>query len=138
MKIGIFTILIAFLLAAGFPLSGMAGPAVDTDNDTHPDSVDNCVLVKNGVAEGVDQCDTDNDGYGNACDADTNNDFVIGVPDFTTFSNEFQTSGPPGTILSDFNCDGAVGVPDFTTFSNTFQGTPGPSGLSCAGTTPCN
>jgi hypothetical protein len=85
-----------------------------------------------------DQCDTDQDGYGNACDADTDNDYVVGIVDFTTFANEFQSSGAPGSIVSDFDCDGTVSIADFTTFSNSFQGTPGPSGLSCAGVIPCN
>ena len=125
-------LILGFALA--IPISGSAGPVCESfDNDSICDQLDNCVLIANDS-----QCDTDNDGYGNACDADLTNDYVVGVPDFTTFANEFQSSGAPGSIASDFNCDGVVGVPDFTTFSSSFQGTPGPSGLSCAGVIPCN
>ena len=124
-------LILGFALA--IPLSVAAGPQPHDDNDTIPSFLDNCIFVTNES-----QCDTDQDGYGNACDADTNNDYVVGIVDFTTFVSEFQSSGPPGSIVSDFTCDGFVGVPDFTTYSNSFQGTPGPSGLSCAGTIPCN
>jgi len=137
MKIGVFTIMVAFLLAAGFPLVGMAGPAPDADNDTVADSVDNCVLVPNG-ATGNNQCDSDQDGYGNSCDADTTNDFIVGIPDFGTFTATFNNTGSPDAGRADTNCDGIVGIPDFGTFTARFNGTPGPSGKPCAGTIPCN
>ena len=40
----------------------------DTDGDGINDDADNCTLIPN------DACDTDRDGYGNACDADCDND----------------------------------------------------------------
>jgi hypothetical protein len=119
----------AFLLAAGIPFAAMSGTVPDTDGDTVPDASDNCVLVPNA---GALFCDTDQDGYGNACDCDTNNDGVVGGPDFGTFTVEY---GGPG--LADTNCDGVVGGPDFGTFTATYGGAVGPSGFSCAGTIPC-
>ena len=138
MKVGVLAILMAFLLAAGIPFGAMAGTAVDTDGDTLPDASDNCTLVPNAAVDQplgaiASQCDTDQDGYGNACDPDVNNDGIVGIPDFTTFSNGFNGTDP----LLDFTCDDIVGIPDFTTFSNMFNGPPGPSGLSCAGTITC-
>ena len=130
MKVGALAILMAFLLAAGIPFAAMSGTILDTDGDTVPDVSDNCLLVKN--APPLD-CDADLDGYGNACDPDVNNDGIVGIPDFTTFSNGFNGTDP----LLDFTCDGIVGIPDFTTFSNMFNEPPGPSGLSCAGTITC-
>jgi len=111
MKVSILTILMAFLLAAGIPFGTLAGPALDTDSDTIPDTADNCDLVPNAAAGQpvgalVSQCDTDQDGYGNACDPDVNN-------------------------------DGVIGGPDFSPISGNFGGAPGTSGLSCAGTIPC-
>ena len=41
----------------------------DSDNDGVVDELDNCDLIPN-----PDQLDTDNDGSGNACDADDDND----------------------------------------------------------------
>ena len=42
---------------------GPGGAPIDTDNDTVPDTMDNCPLVAN-----ADQIDTDGDTLGNACD----------------------------------------------------------------------
>jgi hypothetical protein len=115
----------------------MAGPGVDTDNDTVIDSLDNCILAPNVVGNGasVHQCDSDNDGYGNACDPDTNNDNIVGIPDFGDFTANFPSSGPAPHTVADLNCDGVVGIPDFGPFTATFTGSgvPGPSGLPCAG-----
>lgn len=55
-----------FALAAGECNAGITAPPppADTDLDTIPDSIDNCVFDQN-----VDQIDTDGDGQGDACDA---------------------------------------------------------------------
>jgi Thrombospondin type 3 repeat len=133
MKVGVLGIMVSFLLAAGLPLAVLAGtPAIDTDNDTVVDTLDNCVNTPNA---GALFCDTDQDGYGNACDADTNNDGIIGGPDFGSFTSNFGATGPN---VADLNCDQVVGGPDFGKFTASFGGAPGPSGLSCAGTIPCN
>jgi hypothetical protein len=108
----------------------------DTDNDAVPDSRDNCLQVRNGPGDGQDQCDTDGDGYGNTCDGDFNQDNIVGIPDFGTLIQTFGDTGHP-VNATDLNCDEIVGIPDFGTFSGLFGNSPGPSGLSCAGTTPC-
>jgi Thrombospondin type 3 repeat len=125
----------ALLVAALAPAAwaGVAGQcgdgAIDSDNDTVPYCLDNCVTVPNAS-----QCDTDEDGYGNACDADTNNDGIVGGPDFGAFTASF---GASGANVADLNCDGIVGGPDFGTFTSSFGKPPGPSGLPCAGAIPC-
>ena len=141
MKVSILTALMAFLLAAGIPFGTLAGPVLDTDSDTVPDSADNCDLVPNGaVGEPVGslfaQCDTDQDGYGNACDADVNNDGGVGNPDYLPITNNFgqPTAAYPG---ADVNCDGGIGNPDYLPITNGFGTAPGSSGLSCAETIPC-
>ena len=117
-----------------------AGPIID-DGDTVPDSVDNCLNVANGrpgepPGALVAQCDTDQDGYGNACDPDINNDGIVGGPDYGPITASFGDPGHP-TNPADVNCDGVVGGPDYGPVTQKFGGAPGPSGLSCAGTIPC-
>jgi hypothetical protein len=136
--------LLTAIIAGATP--GMTGAGVhsdpcglesDIDNDTVPWCVDNCPLVRNGFFEAPNnQCDTDGDGYGNACDFDINNDFVVGGPDFACFTANFGKTGHP-LVACDSNCDGTVGGPDFGLFTATFGQSVGPSGLSCARTTPC-
>ena len=106
----------------------------DTDEDGICDTVDNCTEAANAT-----QTDSDLDGYGNACDPDSNNDGLIGGPDHNAFALAFGTlCGEPGFDPAlDFNEDCAIGGPDFTTFRAHFGEAPGPSALTCAGTVPC-
>lgn len=96
---------------------------VDADSDGIEDAVDNCTLVANSA-----QVDTDSDGYGNACDADFNNDCVINFVDIAAFSNEFLGSN----ALFDLNNDGVVNFLDFIFISDAFLLAPGP-GLGACG-----
>jgi hypothetical protein len=140
MKLGALTIFMAFLLAAGIPFGAFAGTVPDQDGDTVADDVDNCLTDPNGAPGQpagalMAQCDTDQDGYGNACDPDVSNDGVVGGPDYGPVTAIFGVSGL--LIASDVNCDGVVGGPDYGPITANFGGAPGPSGLSCAGTPPC-
>jgi hypothetical protein len=50
-------------------------------------------------------------------------------------------NGSPTSRGTDLNCDGSVNANDFTRFfvpKFRSNATPGPSGLACAGTVPCN
>jgi hypothetical protein len=82
------------------------------DCDGVPDNIDNCSDVPNGIPGQptgalVAQCDTDQDGYGNACDPDINNDGTIGGPDFSPISGNF--GGAPGP--SGLSCAGTILCP---------------------------
>ncbi len=99
------------------------GMSVDTDGDGVDDSADNCVEAPN-----ADQTDTDGDGYGNACDADVNNDCVVNVIDLGILRTGFFGTDP----LLDFNGDGVVNVTDLGLMRVSFFGTPGPSGIGGA------
>ena len=105
------------------------------DFDRVPDEWDNCLVEPNPT-----QTDCDWDGYGNACDADFNNDNAVGAPDFNVLANSFLSFDGDENFEAcvDCNDDGAIGAPDFNCLANQFLGSPGPSGLDCAGTIPCH
>jgi hypothetical protein len=98
------------------------GEVMDTDGDGVGDDVDNCTLVAN-----ANQRDTNNDGYGNRCDADLNDDGLTNTLDFGLFKQAFGSTGPG--IHADFNGDERVNTLDFGLFKQMFGKPPGPSGL---------
>ena len=132
-------IMLVSLFAFGLALNANAGSLVDTDSDLVPDEFDNCLTLANGPGEGSNQVDSDQDGYGNACDADYDNDALneVNTIDFGIFLAAF-TGGP--TTVTDHDGDGSTTTVDFATFLGAFQSDApqvGPSGLACAGTVPC-
>jgi hypothetical protein len=91
--------------------------APDSDGDGIPDGADNAYLTAN-----PDQRDTDGDGYGNAADADFNNDGVVNSQDRALFNAAY---GSTGNSAYDMNGDGVVNSQDRAAFSRRF-GTSGP------------
>ncbi len=79
-------------------------PTGDRDRDSVPDFYDNCAATPN-----FEQADTDNDGYGNVCDCDLNNDGSVNQSDFIKFRSYWGTDDE----IADFNGDGAVSQSDF-------------------------
>jgi len=106
----------------------------DNDGDGLADRDDNCFETPNPG-----QCDTDLDGYGNACDADYNDDLTVGISDFSWYRDHFELipGDPDFDPDLDSNCDGVIGVPDFNLLRATFGKSVGPSGRWCAGSPPC-
>jgi hypothetical protein len=102
------------------------GDQKDSDGDGVPDYLDNCVAVPN-----PDQLDSDGDGYGNACDADLNNDGIVNSLDLGLFKKAFGTADadPDLKAAADFNGDGRVNSLDLGLFKKMFGKPPGPSGL---------
>jgi hypothetical protein len=135
MKVGVLAMMFACLLVVGIPLTSMAGPLPDMDSDTILDKDDNCKLVPQTI--GVNDCDTDSDGYGNMCDCDYDQNNGCGGSDFALFRPQFGASVPPAAAELDQDCNLGVGGSDFALFRVVFGGQPGPSGLSCAGTVTC-
>ena len=84
------------------------------------DSVDNCITFFNPK-----QVDTDGDGFGNACDADLNNDCIVNVQDLGEIKLVFYTSDAD----ADFNGDGVVNTIDLGIMKLGFYEPPGPSGV---------
>jgi len=93
----------------------------DLDGDAVADDVDNCKLKYN-----ANQLDTDGDNYGNACDADFNNDGIVNSFDIGLFKTMFMVTG---TSEADINGDGIVNSLDLGLFKRMFFQAPGPSGL---------
>ncbi|MFK8015586.1 MAG: hypothetical protein AB8G17_09115 [Gammaproteobacteria bacterium] len=109
---------VVFLLTAGtFSMSA------DTDGDGVFDSGDNCINTVN-----VDQRDSNGDGFGNACDADLNNDCVVAAADLGLFRSLFFSADED----ADFNGDGVVSTFDLGLMRKLFFAAPGPSGLDTA------
>lgn len=100
----------------------IASGGADVDADGLPDAADNCTVVAN-----PDQRDTDQDGYGNICDADLDNSSgIVNFSDLALFRAAF------GSADADADFDGSGGIVNFTDlarFRLLFGQSPGPSGL---------
>jgi hypothetical protein len=94
----------------------------DTDADSIRDNVDNCTLQSN-----LDQRDTNQDGFGNICDADFNGTGIVDPADFSILRSRFGRAGFPD---QDINGNGVVDPFDFSKFKSMFGKSPGPSGAA--------
>jgi len=122
-------------LFIGVPFAASAGPAPDQDGDGQPNVVDNCSLLAQVPTYAAQGCDTQQDGFGNICDGDFNEDLAVDGGDFAIFSPDFIAGNDLSGTGTDMNCDLTVDGGDFAIFSAIFSGpgVPGPSGLACAG-----
>lgn len=126
----------AALLTLVLAMNSGAGTVAcsDIDSDGVCDTDDNCVAIANPA-----QSDGDSDGYGEACDKDTNNDCSHTVIDLTSIIPELgYVEGADSPY--DVNLDGAVTVIDITSIIPVL-GTPHPAGsgkacASCGGSEP--
>jgi len=109
----------------------------DTDADTVIDGQDNCVLVANTNQANANAEEDDDvtsyppaDHYGDACDADINNDGLVNTSDFFSYFRpcfSSATFNSPECATSDFDGNGAVNTADFFGyFLPQFGGEPGP------------
>lgn len=94
---------------------------VDTDSDGVQDEEDNCTLVGN-----ADQRDSNDDGYGNVCDADFNNDGIVNFGDLAYFKSVFGSNDAD----ADMDGDGTVAFGDLAALKSYFLMSPGPSGVA--------
>ena len=106
-------------------LSGEGGASVvfgrfDTDDDGIEDLEDNCTGVANRS-----QRDTDDDGFGNACDGDLDNDCLIDPDDVAIMKSRFFTDDED----ADLNGDGNVNFIDLGIVKMSYFQPPGPSGV---------
>jgi hypothetical protein len=136
MKVGVLATMIFGALIA-FPMASFAGLAPDDDSDGIPNVLDKCRLDSRNVTL---SCDRDQDGYANICDGDFNQSNSVNSTDYTMFFVGDAGSGMDSGRGTDMNCSGGVNSTDYSMFfvPQASQGTPGPSGMACAGTIPCN
>ncbi len=93
---------------------GTLGVPVNTDGDSVLDRDDNCIWVEN-----QDQRDTNGDGFGNACDADLNDDSRTDLADVLAIQEVLFGTDPH----ADFDNDGRVDFKDLAAMK-TMIGTP--------------
>lgn len=109
----------------------------DFDGDGVKDNDDDCVFQPNGPlvpdAGGNVQWDTDNDGYGNLCDGDLNNDGSTNTLDLNLYKASHRTSVGDANYNAnaDFNGDGTINTLDLNIYKELHRKPPGPS---CCGT----
>ncbi len=93
----------------------------DTDGDGVADGDDNCLLIAN-----PDQHDSNDDGFGNICDPDLNNDNVVNFADLALMKPAFLSTDPD----ADLTGDGVVNFSDLALLKSYFLESPGPSGVA--------
>jgi len=127
-----FTLPLLNLEAAVLDAQLYSSQLEDSDSDGVYDNNDNCIFVANGPditdLGGNSQRDTNGDGYGNACDADLNNDGIVNWYDGVFFYYMQNNNNPD----ADFNGDGIVDDLDKAILiaTSALNQPPGPSGLN--------
>jgi len=106
----------------------------DTDSDGVGDADDDCILAENSS-----QLDSNQDGYGNACDSDFDDDGTVSATDYAMLIGAWEaTVGSSGYAPAlDSDGDGAISASDYAQLIQAWEQPPGPSGLGCAGSPPC-
>jgi uncharacterized sulfatase len=129
----------ALLLAVCLGLAARADAAgcpdgADRDGDGICDHADNCRELAN-----PDQSDAELDGFGDACDADHDQDGRVGARDFSLLRGAWGAISIDARYRRalDSDGDGSVGPGDLRDLQRRFGRAPGPSGLACAGAAPC-
>ena len=108
---------------------------MDSDGDGVCDLVDNCLTRPNPM-----QVDSDEDGFGNMCDADYDNNAFVNYWDRFRLASAIvnaESEVASYDAVLDLNSDGRINRIDWLIFQSLYLGAPGPSGLGCAGNVPC-
>jgi predicted flap endonuclease-1-like 5' DNA nuclease len=117
-----------FTADAVFLATAAAPAAADSDGDGVADANDVCTLVADGPAQPKPQRDTNDDGFGNLCDADLNDDGIVNFGDLALLRRAFFSADPN----ADLNGDGVVNFSDLAILKRGFLKPPGPSGRAPA------
>ena len=125
MRLTVFAAIFTFLLW------GTPAFAGENEGDGIRDALDNCSATQNPA-----QDDTDGDDCGNLCNADYDNDGIVGFLDFGQFGAVYLTNDEEKIHRDGLIPGGTVGLLDFGFFSGAFLSVPGPSGTTI-GTVAC-
>lgn len=101
----------------------------DSDGDTINDCADNCILVAN-----PDQDDSDGDSCGNLCDADFDQDSIVGFSDMGALSANIGTANANVDLTEPVGDE--ITMADTEALSALFGSPAGPSGTT-TGTDAC-
>jgi hypothetical protein len=116
-----FTLPVMAAVLSMVPSASALGVVTDTDLDGIVDSADNCIDVAN-----ADQRDSNDEGIGNACDADFDASCSVNFGDLGLMQAAFFQ---PGTSEMDMNGDGQTNFTDLGSMKRDFFLAPGPSGI---------
>jgi hypothetical protein len=110
--------------AADAPVTSVTARLANADGDS---GADNCLDVENAS-----QLDSDNDGFGNACDCDFDQDGACGAQDESLLIGCKDMLAFPGSECEVFDMtgDGKVDEEDILIFSTRLGSVPGPSALA--------
>lgn len=104
------------------PLPASVFGSSDADADGVTDALDNCTNQAN-----VTQIDADRDGFGNACDADFDQNGIVNFSDLSRLKASFLTADG----LPDLDANGIVNFGDLARFKARFLEPPGPKCSRC-------
>jgi hypothetical protein len=122
MKFTIRMVLVAVAVTVALSIA-MSAQAADLDLDLVDDAFDNCSQVPNGPNDLSNQVDTDNDGFGNACDCDFTQDGINLGDDLQLLRAAFYSTQE----LYDVDGDGFVlGIDVYICGVENFGFPPGP------------
>ena len=108
----------------------------DQDGDGYADAMDNCINQPNGKINPnfglLAQSDSDQDGYGDVCDGDLDNNGIVNFGDINIILGLLDGNGP----LADFDNNGVVNFGDINLMFGMLDKPPGPSGTHGEATAP--
>jgi hypothetical protein len=113
----------------GFPPLPAPPAATDTDGDGIADRDDVCIETVDPA-----QLDSDGDGYGDACDADLDQDGIVGQSDLAAWLACWQAglAARPECVIADFDGDGVLSMSDYRSLQAAMDAPPGPSAIDTA------
>ncbi len=106
------------LITENIDLRAFSRLNADFDTDGITDDLDDCILEPDAA-----QIDTDEDGFGNACDGDFNNDCIVNFADLAEFKMNFMGTDPE----FDLTGEGLINFGDLAKLKKLFLKPPGPS-----------